>query len=127
VSFSAPCPGCLMGDHERHERDWGIKPGLIGGSSCDCVGDCAETFAAEGAAMAARLPLRPPHPATETDPMTCDHEAQIRDLLEEREELLTEIRRLRMGNHPAGRALPHLALAEALTERDAEHEGGEGA
>jgi hypothetical protein len=95
--------------------------------------------------------------------MTCDHEAQIRDLLEEREELLTEIRRLRMGRHPAGRALrpvvtgPHsdpycvghcsvgikhsqcgclcnhrepsnfLALAEALTERDAEHEGGGGA
>jgi hypothetical protein len=114
--------------------------------------------------------------------VTCDHEAQIRDLLEEREELLTEIRRLRMGRHPAGRALresdlpgPHsdpycathcstgsrhsqcgcrcnhragdtapvvapelwdratvhadnvVALAEALTERDAEHEGGGGA
>ena len=54
------------------------------------------------------------------------HEAQIRDLLEEREELLTEIVRLPRGNHPAGRALPHLALAEALTERDAEHEGGGG-
>lgn len=68
----------------------------------------------------------------------CDHEAQIRDLLEEREELLTEIRRLRMGNHPAGRALAAArleptqrdavvtALREALEDRDAEAGGDRG-
>lgn len=59
-----------------------------------------------------------------------DLRAQIRDLLEEREELLTEIRRLRMGNHPAGRALRAVDeaawrdLQVALDARDAEHEGG---
>lgn len=69
---------------------------------------------------------------------SCDHEAQIRDLLEEREELLTEIRRLRMGNHPAGRALAAArleptqrdavvtALREALEDRDAEAGGDRG-
>lgn len=31
-----------MGDHRKHNRDFGIIPDVIGGQYCGCTGDCAE-------------------------------------------------------------------------------------
>lgn len=50
MSRALDCPACMTGDHEGHNRDWNIKPGLIGGEYCDCTGDCAERSAAAFAA-----------------------------------------------------------------------------
>lgn len=64
MSVAAPCGSCLMGDHSRHDRDHGIREGLIGGSYCACTGDCAERFAADAAAFRAKYPMpdAPPDP-----------------------------------------------------------------
>lgn len=42
MSLQADCPSCVTGDHDGHDANWGITPGLIGGSYCGCEGDCAE-------------------------------------------------------------------------------------
>lgn len=44
MSMPSLCVGCLMGKHDQHKQDWGIKPGVIGGAWCNCPGDpeCAE-------------------------------------------------------------------------------------
>jgi hypothetical protein len=64
VSVAAPCGSCLMGDHSRHDRDYGIREGLIGGAYCACTGDCAERFAAEAADFAAKYLLPAPDHAS---------------------------------------------------------------
>lgn len=40
MSFITDCPACMAGDHDRHVHDWQIRPGVIGGSTCECRGDC---------------------------------------------------------------------------------------
>jgi hypothetical protein len=40
MSLTADCPGCYSGHHDRHRQDWNIRPGVLGGSSCHCKGDC---------------------------------------------------------------------------------------
>lgn len=50
MSYPVDCLGCTTGKHERHDPAHGITPGLIGGTSCDCSGDCIER--AEAAAEA---------------------------------------------------------------------------
>lgn len=42
MSIASDCYGCVMGEHEKHHRDWNITPGLIGGAYCGCEGDCAK-------------------------------------------------------------------------------------
>lgn len=46
MSAIVQCTACDFGQHEHHDHDWGIKPGLLGGAVCDCPGDCAERFQA---------------------------------------------------------------------------------
>lgn len=46
MSIAADCYACAAGNHTRHDRDWNLRPGLIGGAFCDCPGDCAERSAA---------------------------------------------------------------------------------
>jgi hypothetical protein len=36
------CGPCRWGNHDQHDRDHGILPGLIGGTYCACTGDCAQ-------------------------------------------------------------------------------------
>lgn len=38
MAWRSLCSACLEGDHDRHVRDWNIRPGLIGGAWCDCPG-----------------------------------------------------------------------------------------
>lgn len=42
MSIAVDCPACMLGEHDGHDALHGIIPGLIGGSRCDCEGDCAE-------------------------------------------------------------------------------------
>lgn len=42
MSIRVDCPACMSGNHEGHVQDWGLRPGLIGGSYCGCRGDCKE-------------------------------------------------------------------------------------
>lgn len=42
MSSIVDCPACFSGNHEEHKGDWGIIPGVIGGTRCECKGDCAE-------------------------------------------------------------------------------------
>lgn len=42
MSYPVDCPGCTMGKHERHNPSHGTIPGVIGGTWCDCPGDCAQ-------------------------------------------------------------------------------------
>jgi hypothetical protein len=62
MSVHVDCPSCAFGKHDRHDRDWGIKPGLIGGQSCGCTGDCPERWAAATEEFARRYPF-PEEPA----------------------------------------------------------------
>ena len=48
MSISVDCSGCMRGEHDRHNRYHGTRPGLIGGAYCGCKGDCAERFAEAG-------------------------------------------------------------------------------
>jgi hypothetical protein len=60
VSIESRCPSCAMGKHERHDRDFGIIEGCIGGTYCGCTGNCAAEFKAVGDTFAAALGLLPP-------------------------------------------------------------------
>lgn len=40
MSIASTCPACMAGNHEGHDRAFGLKPGLIGGEYCACSGDC---------------------------------------------------------------------------------------
>lgn len=42
MSLAQDCPGCEIGVHSLHAPDHGIKAGLIGGTYCDCPGDCEQ-------------------------------------------------------------------------------------
>lgn len=42
MSALADCPGCSQGDHSQHRAGWNVRPGVLGGSSCNCSGDCAQ-------------------------------------------------------------------------------------
>lgn len=42
MSVQGDCGGCMAGDHTQHDTNWGITPGLIGGTYCGCPGDCEE-------------------------------------------------------------------------------------
>lgn len=42
MSLANDCTPCAVGNHAQHERDHGIKPGVIGGTYCACSGDCAD-------------------------------------------------------------------------------------
>lgn len=42
MSIASDCGPCLNGDHAHHDRDHGIREGVIGGTYCACTGDCAE-------------------------------------------------------------------------------------
>jgi hypothetical protein len=42
MSYPYPCAACSNGNHERHNPSEGTKPGLIGGTTCPCRGNCAE-------------------------------------------------------------------------------------
>jgi hypothetical protein len=42
MSTTVDCPACVYGNHDEHVADWGLRPGLIGGTRCDCKGDCAD-------------------------------------------------------------------------------------
>lgn len=46
MSFPADCLSCVAGKHEGHNSKEGTRPGLIGGTVCNCTGDCAERAAA---------------------------------------------------------------------------------
>jgi hypothetical protein len=48
------CPGCAWGDHEKHDPQHGVIPGLIGGSVCVCSGDCPERLEREREAWLAK-------------------------------------------------------------------------
>lgn len=56
MSYPSLCVGCAMGDHARHVRAHGIRPGLIGGTYCPCAGDCK----APDWPFAAASPVPPP-------------------------------------------------------------------
>jgi len=51
MSFANDCPACVMGRHGQHDANWGTTPGLIGGTHCDCGGDCEARFAASVRAL----------------------------------------------------------------------------
>lgn len=42
MSFAADCAGCIAGDHTTHDPEHGLVPGVIGGTRCDCSGDCSD-------------------------------------------------------------------------------------
>lgn len=42
MSLPSLCFPCSVGDHDKHNRDHGIRPGLIGGTYCPCEGNCAD-------------------------------------------------------------------------------------
>lgn len=48
MSRAQECGGCMSGNHDQHDRDHGLRVGVIGGTYCDCTGDCAARFAARG-------------------------------------------------------------------------------
>lgn len=43
MSFPQLCPSCSRGHHSGHRTGTG-RPGLIGGTTCECPGDCAIQF-----------------------------------------------------------------------------------
>jgi len=55
MSIASNCGSCMAGDHTRHDRDHGIREGVIGGTYCDCSGDCAERAEARGEELRALL------------------------------------------------------------------------
>jgi len=55
MSVHVDRPACTSGDHDRHNPEWGIRPGLIGGQYCACSGDCAERADAAAAEWIARF------------------------------------------------------------------------
>ena len=59
MSANFDCPGCEDGQHDRHDAAWGTRPGLLGGVSCSCRGDCAERHAARLKQFDAMFPVRP--------------------------------------------------------------------
>lgn len=67
MSRPADCPSCAMGSHDRHDRAHGLRPGLIGGTYCDCTGDCAERFKAKGERFAQLWNPTLPEPPTTTE------------------------------------------------------------
>lgn len=72
MSFPADCPACVMGNHEGHDPKHGLREGLIGGTRCDCVGDCADrllawTRAAFGAVESDQADTEE-EPVTESEP-----------------------------------------------------------
>lgn len=60
MSLASDCPGCCVGDHDKHDADYGIVPGLIGGTYCDCKGDCGERLPCFTVDAAARDHYFPP-------------------------------------------------------------------
>jgi hypothetical protein len=60
MSWRVVCPGCMAGNHDEHVRDWNIRPGLIGGSWCDCEGDPGCTERAQAAAERLLAHMFPP-------------------------------------------------------------------
>lgn len=57
MSWRVTCPACVTGNHAEHVRDVNIRPGLIGGSWCDCTGDpeCSERAQAFAARLLAHI------------------------------------------------------------------------
>lgn len=47
MSLARDCSACVTGAHTRHNASEGLTEGLIGGTYCDCTGDCAERRQAE--------------------------------------------------------------------------------
>lgn len=41
MSFPTLCDGCAFGKHDQHQ-DWTGPAGVIGGTSCECAGECQE-------------------------------------------------------------------------------------
>jgi hypothetical protein len=79
MSILRPCPACFTGDHERHDRDHGIRSGLIGGAFCACSGECTQDHA-DGAGDEAR-PLNVVGSAGEPNPSVPRYEYAVRDPL----------------------------------------------
>ena len=42
MAIAKDCTACWNGNHEEHDANHGIKPGVIGGTYCDCKGECVE-------------------------------------------------------------------------------------
>lgn len=40
MAMTYDCPGCQQGDHTRHISLWDVHEGLLGGTVCQCNGDC---------------------------------------------------------------------------------------
>lgn len=55
MARAATCYACAWGNHEKHDRDFGIVPELIGGMYCDCKGDCKERHEEESRKIAESL------------------------------------------------------------------------
>lgn len=37
------CPGCSVGNHKRHDRNYApAPPGVMGGAMCPCEGECQD-------------------------------------------------------------------------------------
>ena len=51
MAYPMDCNACIGGDHENHDATEGTRLGLIGGSICECIGDCAERFEARCAEL----------------------------------------------------------------------------
>lgn len=44
MALPRDCTGCSVGKHDQHSATEGSTPGLIGGSICECTGDCVDRW-----------------------------------------------------------------------------------
>lgn len=51
MSRPADCPACSSGNHDSHDTKHGSQPGLIGGTICECKGDCPERASARATVL----------------------------------------------------------------------------